>query len=73
MRTMSITIDEQLYATLKKVAGPRGMSRFIAEALRERLHSSQDQLYEEYLEAKDDWDREGILADWDGIATEAWR
>lgn len=63
-------MDEQLYRQLKRVAGPRGMSRFIAEAVREKLGSKGDQLYEEYLAAQDEPERQEILEDWDAIETE---
>ena len=73
MRTMSITIDEQLYRVLKKTAGPRGMSQFIALALKEKLSSRQDALYQEYVAASKDEDRQQVLEDWDRIAAEDWR
>jgi hypothetical protein len=72
MRTMSVTIEEQLYHLLKKTAGPRGMSKFIAQALKDRLDSSQHTLYQEYLAASTDPDRQEVLRDWDGIDTESW-
>lgn len=72
VRTMSITIDEELYRVLKKTAGPRGMSRLISEVLRERLEVSQEQLYREYLAAREDRERERELAEWDVTQTEGW-
>ena len=73
MQTMSITIDEKLYRRLKRTAGQRGMSRFIAEAVREKLHSSEDELYKEYLAAQRDDERRQVLDDWDRLATEGWQ
>ena len=73
MRTMSITIDEPLYRTLKKTAGPRGMSRFIAEALLEKLRGNRQNLYREYKMASQDADRREVLEDWDELETEGWR
>lgn len=73
MRTMSITIDEPLYRALKRTAGPRGMSRFIAEALREKLRGSRQLLYREYQMASQDEDRREALGDWDALETEGWR
>jgi hypothetical protein len=72
MRTMSVTIDEQLYHLLKKTAGPRGMSKFIAQAVQDRLDSSQHTLYQEYLAASSDQDRQEVSRDWDGIDTASW-
>ena len=70
---MSITIEEPLYRALKKTAGQRGMSRFIAEAVREKLQNSRQNLYQEYQMASQDPDRQEVLADWDGLETESWR
>ena len=73
MQTMSITIDEKLYSRLKRTAGQRGMSRFIAEAVREKLRSSEDELYKEYLAAQRDNERRQVLDDWNTLETEGWR
>ena len=73
MKTMSITIDEQLYSLLKRTAGPRGMSQFISRVLREKLRSTQKSLYREYLAAKEDRDRQKVLSDWDALENEGWR
>ena len=70
---MSITIDEQLYAVLKKTAGPRGMSRFIVCALKDKLRGSRKSLYREYLSAKEGKVRESVLRDWDTTEIEGWR
>ena len=72
LRTMSITIDEELYRTLKKSAGPRGMSRLISEALREKLGGRRQDLYREYLAARADSEREQELSEWDVTQVEGW-
>ena len=72
MRTMSITIDEQLYRVLKRTAGPRGMSQFVAHAVKDKLRSRRQKLYREYLLAGRDRDRKAVLRDWDSIETEGW-
>ena len=73
MRTMSVTMEERLYRNLKRVAGPRGMSRFIAEAVRDKLDHRQDDLYQEYLEASRDRRRRRELSNWDALETDGWR
>jgi hypothetical protein len=73
MRTMSITIDERLYRVLKKTAGPRGMSQFIAQALQEKLRLSRETLRREYRAAEEDEGRKEELSDWDAVGTESWR
>lgn len=66
-KTMSITMDRNLYHLLKRTAGPRGISRFISEALHERLHSKRNALHREYLAASKDRQRVEALRDWDWI------
>jgi hypothetical protein len=70
---MSITVDEDLYRDLKRTAGPRGMSKFIADSVRRRLRSAQTSLYEEYLDASKDKDRQQVIEDWETTETEGWR
>jgi hypothetical protein len=65
-------MDEELYRRLKMAAGSRGMSRFIAEAVRERLRDRESRLREEYQTAEHDPDRQEIVKDWDAIGTEGW-
>ena len=68
-RTMSVSIDETLYHQLKRNAGPRAMSRFIAEALREKLHGGSYHLRREYVAAGKDKARREALRDWDSLDT----
>ena len=65
-------MDEELYRSLKRAAGNRGMSRFIAEAVRERLRDTEKRLRDEYSEAENDLDRQEIVKDWDAVDTEGW-
>jgi metal-responsive CopG/Arc/MetJ family transcriptional regulator len=69
---MSVNIDDDLYRRLKRAAGNRGMSRYIAEAVRERLRGSESQLHEEYQAAAVDPERQRIAQDWGAIETEGW-
>jgi hypothetical protein len=48
------------------------MSRFIAEAVREKLRDSESRLIEEYRTAQNDPDRQQIVEDWDAIEAEGW-
>ena len=72
MQIMSVTMDEDLYRRLKMAAGNRGMSRFISEAVREKLRSTEGRLREEYQAAENDSERRAIVKDWDAIDTEGW-
>lgn len=64
MHRLNISMDEQLYLKLKKMAGPRKISHFIAEAVMEKLHLREDALYQQYLEASQDLARKELEADW---------
>lgn len=72
MKTMSVSIEEDLYHSLKAAAGPRGMSRFIAAAVREKLRETQDSLYDEYRKASRDRERQAEIGDWAAVDGEAW-
>jgi hypothetical protein len=61
---VSVTVEEDLYVALKKFAGPRGMSRFIATALREKLSKRGDSLHQEYLAAKQNRVRLKEIGEW---------
>jgi Arc/MetJ family transcription regulator len=69
---VSITLDEDLHARLRRAAGPRGVRRFVEQTLRERLSPRGQALYREYLAASRDPDRLEVLEDWDALETEAW-
>ena len=72
MKTMSVSIDDQLYHRVKQAAGPRGMSRFISEAVQAKLCSTENDLRKEYAAAERDRSRRKELADWDGVDGEGW-
>lgn len=38
---VTLLLPENLVATLDRVAGPRGRSRYVADAVRERLHRDE--------------------------------
>lgn len=73
LRTMSVVIPEDLYLELKKAAGPRCMSRFISDAVRQRLRRKRPRLEDEYAAAEKDRRRQQELKDWDAISGEGWR
>jgi len=47
---MNITVPEELAQQLDKLIGPRKKSRFIAEALKERIERIQNEELQEILE-----------------------
>jgi predicted CopG family antitoxin len=71
MRTICITINDELYLNLKHSVSSRQMSKFVCEAVREKL-TKEEELYQAYLEASQDEEIEKELKEWDAIAFEGW-
>lgn len=72
MRTLSITMSDDLYDSLKHTVASRKISKFVSEAVAEKLNKKREILYQAYLEASHDVEREKELNDWDLISVEAW-
>lgn len=72
MRTLSVTITDDLYNNLKHTVPSRQISKFISEILAEKLANKREILYQAYLSASQDADREADLNDWDIIDVENW-
>ena len=72
MRTLSITINDDLYNSLKHTVPARKISKFVSEALVEKLAQKREKLYKAYLEASQDEDREADLHVWDHLSVESW-
>ncbi len=72
MKTLSITIDDKLYQSLRSVAPSGKISKFISHALEKCLSQHQHELYHAYTEASHDREREDDLKVWDQINIEDW-
>lgn len=72
MRTLSITLPDDVYDRIKHAVPPRQISKFIAEAVEKKLNEQADKLYRAYLLANQDSEREQELKDWDVVNTEHW-
>lgn len=72
MRTLSVTISDDLYNCLKHAVASQKISKFVSEAVTEKLNKKREDLYQAYLEASQDPEREKDLKDWDTISIEAW-
>ena len=72
MRTISITISDDLYYSLKHSVSSRGISKFVSEAVKEKLSQKEDALYQAYLEGSKDEEREKELKEWDVLNVEGW-
>ncbi len=69
---LNITLDEHLYRTLKARTPSKKMSAFIAEALREKLKLTQQDLDAAYREAATEPWRQDLASDWNAVDGEGW-
>ena len=69
---LNITIDEDVHERLKRDLPPKGMSRFINDALRARLRPSTEALDEAYRAAARELWRQAEAADWARSDVEGW-
>ena len=64
---LNITMDDDVYARLKKEVPPKKLSAFIAEAVRAKLRPDARTLNAAYQAAsKEQW-RAGVVEDWKHI------
>lgn len=69
---LNITIDEDVYERLKNELPPKGISRFINDAVRARLRPGRDELDRAYRTAAREGWRKAEANDWGAIDTEDW-
>lgn len=69
---LNVTMEEELYRRLKKEIPPRGISAFIAEAVRARLQPSRKALDAGYRAASREKWRRQVTDDWAPTETEGW-
>lgn len=72
MRTLSVTISDELYTNLKRAVSSQKISKFVSEAVSEKLTKKEEALYQSYLEASKDADREKEIKDWESLSIESW-
>lgn len=72
MRTLSVTVSDDLYDRIKHNVPSRMISKFVSDAVDVKLKERKNDLYKAYLAASQDRDREEVLQDWDAISTESW-
>lgn len=69
---LNITIDEDVYERLKNELPPKGISRFISDAVRARLRPGREELDRAYRAAAREGWRKAEADDWGAIDTEDW-
>jgi predicted DNA-binding protein len=72
MRTLSITLSDELYQELKQTAAPGKISKFVSEAVYKKLRDENESFSLAYREAACDKEREDELKEWDAIELEGW-
>ena len=69
---LNITMDDDVYARLKKEVPPKKLSAFIAEAVRAKLHPDAKVLNTAHQAASKERWRTSLDADWKHIDNEGW-
>lgn len=69
---LNITMDEDLYRRLKKELPRRGISSFISEAVRARIHPDRRTLDDAYKAAGREGWRRGVAQEWRSTETDGW-
>ena len=69
---LNITMDDDVYARLKKEVPPKKLSAFIAGAVRAKLHPDAKALNAAYQEASKERWRKSFDEDWKHIDDEGW-
>jgi hypothetical protein len=69
---LNITMDADLYERLKRDLPAKGISHFINEAVRARLHPDRRTLDAAYKAARRETWRKEFADDWDVTETEGW-
>ncbi len=72
MTRLNIVIDDELYLRLKKELPPKGISRFINDAVRARLDPDRTTLDEAYKAASRKLWRKQLADDWSATEIEGW-
>ena len=69
---LNITMDEIVYARLKKEVRPKGISAFINDAVRAKLRPDRQALDVAYKAASKERWRQGLADDWSATDVEGW-
>ena len=69
---LNITMDDDVYARLKKEVPPKKLSAFISAAVRAKLHPDSRMLNEAYRMARKERWRKALQEDWKYMDGEGW-
>jgi Arc/MetJ family transcription regulator len=69
---LNITMDDDIYARLKKEVPPKKLSAFISSAVRAKLHPDTKSLDTAYRAARKERWRNQLEDDWRSMENEGW-
>jgi Arc/MetJ family transcription regulator len=69
---LNITMDDDIYARLKKEVPPKKLSAFISSAVRAKLHPDTKSLDAAYRTARKERWRNQLENDWKSTENEGW-
>jgi len=69
-QNITLSLSKEVITELHRFIQKRGISRFVEEAITEKLQTKKNSLEEQYREAAQDTDRNKSFADWDALAGE---
>ncbi len=69
-RNITLSLPQELISELHLFVQKRGISRFVEEAITEKLETKKSSHEQQYKEAALDEERNKIFAEWDTLASE---
>lgn len=72
-KTVTFNMPVELHWQLKVLVGSKKMSRFVCDAVQERISDQKKQLRAAYLEARMDSKRESAIHEWRITEGENWQ
>jgi Arc/MetJ family transcription regulator len=69
---LNITMDDDVYARLKREVPPKKLSSFISSAVRAKLHPDEKTLDAAYRAARRERWRKGLQDEWKATEGEGW-
>jgi len=73
MKTLSITLEDNLYKQLREIAHARQVSSFVSEAIKGHIQAKMLKMMSDYEEAAKDESRMSEIDEWRAIDAEGWK
>lgn len=71
-KNITFSMPDELIGTLHSVVGRRGLSQFVAKAIKKALEERMSELKRAYAAANNDPDRLKTISDWESLEAEGW-